>query len=122
VYKQIIADLIESKDLMYSSYPDATLLGTTGERVRPTKWAAEALLARVYLYTGEYAKAEVEASGIINNTSLYGPLPALNSVFLKNSLEAIWQLQPTTNNLNTIEGRPTLYHLLARTAIITLRF
>jgi hypothetical protein len=105
VYSQIIADLKEAKDLMNSNYPDATLLGTTIERVRPTKWAAEALLARVYLFTSDYANAETEASGVINNTALYGPLPAFNSVFLKNSKESIWQLQPTANNLNTIEGR-----------------
>jgi hypothetical protein len=105
VYKQIIADLKDAKDLMNSNYPDATLLSVTTERVRPTKWAAEALLARVYLFTGDYANAEVEASGILNNTSLYGPLPALNNAFLKNSKEAIWQLQPTANNLNTVEAQ-----------------
>jgi hypothetical protein len=105
VYKQIIGDLKEAKDLMNSNYPDATLLGTTNERVRPTKWAAEALLARVYLYTNDYVNAENEASGLIGNTTLYGPLPPLNSVFLKNSKEAIWQLQPTANNLNTVEGQ-----------------
>lgn len=104
VYTQIISDLKEAKDLMNSNYPDATLLGTSSERVRPTKWAAEALLSRVYLFTGDYANAEVEASGIIDNTSLYGPLSTLNNVFLKNSKEAIWQLQPTASNLNTTEG------------------
>jgi hypothetical protein len=104
LYMQIISDLKEAKDLMNLNYPDATLLGTTSERIRPTKWAAEALLARVYLFTGDFVKAEDEANGVINNTALYGPLPALNKVFLKNSKEAIWQLQPTTNNLNTIEG------------------
>jgi hypothetical protein len=105
VYNQIIADLQDAKALMNSNYPDATLLGTSIERVRPTKWAAEALLARVYLFTGDYAKADDEASGVINNTTLYGPLPALNNVFLKNSKEAIWQLQPTASNMNTVEGR-----------------
>jgi hypothetical protein len=105
VYKQIITDLIEAKDLMNSDYPDATLLGSTSERIRPNKWAAEALLSRVYLFTGDYANAEVEASGIINNTGLYELLPDLNSVFLKNSKEAIWQLQPTSIGLNTVEGR-----------------
>jgi hypothetical protein len=105
VYKQIIGDLKEARDGMNSNYPNATLLGTSTERIRPTKWAAQALLTRVYLFTGDYANAETEASGVINNTALYGPLPALNSVFLKNSKEAIWQLQPTTNNLNTVAGR-----------------
>lgn len=104
IYKQIVADLKDAKDLMSSNYPDITLLGTTSERIRPTKWAAEALLARVYLFTEDFANAEDEATGVINNTALFGPLPALNNVFLKNSREAIWQLQPTINNKNTIEG------------------
>lgn len=73
------------------------------ERVRPTKWAAAALLARVYLYTGKYDKAESIASSIINNTSLFG-LDALNDVFKKNSREAIWQLQPVTAGMNTSDG------------------
>lgn len=104
VYNQIIADLKEAKDLMNSNYPDVTLLGTTSERIRPTKWAAQALLARTFLYIKDYSNAEAEATGIISNSSLFGPLPVLNDVFLKNSREAIWQLQPTANNLNTIEG------------------
>lgn len=105
VYSHIIADLKDAKDLLNSNYLDATLLGTTTERIRPTKWAVGALLARVYLYTGDFAKADDEASAVISNTTLYGPLPSLNNVFLKNSKEAIWQLQPTVNNLNTVEGR-----------------
>jgi hypothetical protein len=107
VYKQIIADLKEAKDLLNSNYPDATLLGTTSERIRPTKWAAQALLARVYLYTGDYANAEVEASGLLDNNSLF-TLSSLNTGFLKSNLgnnEAIWQLQPTANNLNTADGK-----------------
>jgi hypothetical protein len=40
---------------------------------------------------------------VINNTSQFTLLP-LNSVFLKNSMEAIWQLQPTALNFNTIEA------------------
>jgi hypothetical protein len=104
-YIQVIADLNEAKNLLSTNYPDATLLGTSSERVRPTKWAAQALLARVYLFVGDFVKAEEEASAVISNTGLYGPLPALNNVFLKNSKEAIWQLQPTANNLNTVEGQ-----------------
>lgn len=107
VYKQIIADLKAAKDGMHTNYPDATLLGTTTERIRPTQWAARALLARVYLFTGDNANAEVEASALLENNSLF-ELGSLNNGFLKSNLgnnEAIWQMQPTTNNLNTPEGR-----------------
>jgi starch-binding outer membrane protein, SusD/RagB family len=107
VYSLIITDLKDAKDLMSPNYPDATLLGNTGERVRPTKWAAVALLARVYLFTGDYANAEVEASTLLDNNSIFN-LSILKNTFLKASLgnkEAIWQLQPTANSLNTVEGQ-----------------
>lgn len=104
VYQQIIKDLKEAKELLSSNYLQETLLATTTERVRPTQWAANALLARAYLFTGDYAKAEAEATVVIDNTSLFS-LTSLNGVFLKNSQEAIWQLQPTELDFNTIEAR-----------------
>lgn len=105
VYQQIISDLIDAEGLLSSTYLNQTLLGNTSERIRPIKWAATALLARVYLYTGDWAKADEKASALINNTSLYGLIPILNNVFLKNSQEAIWQLQPTNASYNTQDAR-----------------
>ncbi len=104
IYQQIISDLIEAKDLLSSGFLDATLLKSTAERVRPTKWAATALLARTYLYIGDWANAETESSIVINNTNLFDTL-SLNKVFLKNSKEAIWQLQPVNANWNTEDAR-----------------
>jgi hypothetical protein len=108
VYVQIIADLEEARELLSDKYLDANLNAYTGtsERVRPTKWAAEALLARAYLYTNAYAKAEAAATDILSNNTLFAPLTSipLNTVFLKNSSEAIWQLQPVTTGQNTSEG------------------
>lgn len=104
VYQQVIQDLKEAQDLLSPDYLNETLLTTTTERVRPTKWAATALLARSYLYMGDYAKAEAEATKVINNNSLFN-LTSLNDVFLKNSQEALWQLQPTLLNFNTSEAR-----------------
>jgi hypothetical protein len=95
VYQQMVADLKDAQGLLNGSYPDVTLLKTTTERVRPTRWAAMALLARVYLYTGDWPDAEAQADSVIAHSTLYG-LSALGSVFLKNSTEAIWQLQPVT--------------------------
>jgi hypothetical protein len=105
VYQQIIDDLKEAQGLLSSDYLDATLLKVTSERVRPTKWAATALLARTYLYNGDYANAEAQASIIINNSPAY-KLVSLNSTFGKNSNEAIWQLQPVTTGTitNTQDG------------------
>jgi hypothetical protein len=104
VYEHIINDLKEAQELLSSNYVDATLLSTTIERVRPTKWAAAALLARVYLYTKDYARAEEQATIVVNNTALYS-LPDINSAFLKNSREAIWQIQPTRILFNTEDAR-----------------
>lgn len=104
VNRQIVADLQESKDLLSSGYLDATLINSTSERVRPTTWAAKALLAKTYLYTNKFDSAEFYSSQVINNNSLYNII-GLNEVFLKNSKEAIWQLQPTVSNLNTLDGQ-----------------
>ncbi len=95
VYDTIVKDLTKAKSLMADNYPSAN-------RVRPNKAAATALLARVYLYTKQWAAAETEASLVMNN-SQYALLKDLNSVFLANSKEAIWQLLP----VNTATGRNT---------------
>lgn len=106
VYAQMIRDLTEAKAVLSEGYVDGTLLASTTERVRPNKWAATALLARCYLYTGDYEKAETAASAVIGNTALYN-LANLNDAFLKNSQETIWSLQPvgTLTLANTAEGR-----------------
>jgi hypothetical protein len=102
VYQQIVADLKEAKQLLSENYlnKDLQIYIGTPERVRPTKWTATALLARTYLFVGDYANAEIEASKIISNTTQFS-LPTLSSVFLKNSSETIWQLQPVQSGRNT---------------------
>lgn len=98
VYKYIIKDLVAAQDKLDSTYK-------TLERVRPNKWAATAFLARVYLYTGNWAAAANQATRVIDQSSVYG-LDSLNGVFLKNSKEAIWQLMPNnTEGFNTWEGK-----------------
>lgn len=86
VYKQIELDL---KDAAASLITNYAVSG--GERIRPNKWAAKALLARVYLYQKRWAEAEAEASDVIGNTQFILKTN-LNDVFLKNSEESIWQL------------------------------
>ena len=105
VYQQIVSDLIAAKTLMNVNYIDATDTAVTTDRSRPIKWAATALLARVYLYTGDNSDAESEADSVINNASLYG-LCSIDSVFLANSNEAIWQLGiPLPTNYNTPDAQ-----------------
>lgn len=89
VYDKITADLQETKTLLANDYSFSN-----GERVRVNKWVATALLARVYLYRRDWEHAEEQATIIINNTTLFGLTPDMNAVFLKNSIETIWQLIP----------------------------
>jgi hypothetical protein len=114
VYQQIIADLVGAKNLLNANYlnSDALTVYPAGseERVRPTKWAASALLGRVYLYTGDWTDAEAEASAVINNSTLYG-LTSLSDVFKMNSKETIWALQPVGSGTQANTGEGALFIL-----------
>jgi hypothetical protein len=103
VVKQIISDLKDAIGTLNPNYVDITDTVMTAERVRPNKSTAMALLARVYLYNQDWADAEIQADSVINNSTLY-QLDSLNAVFLANSTEAIWQLQPVIVNENTQDG------------------
>lgn len=100
VYQQITDDLLQAQNDLPETYD--TLFGGMG-RIRPNKWAATALLARVYLYNQEWNKAELNASAVINSTTYSLPAnPA--DVFSDSSAEAIWQLHPVRPDVNTWEG------------------
>lgn len=92
IYDQIVADLKAAQASLPKHF-----ISSSNERTRPNYWAATALLARVYLYRGEWAEAETEATRIIENTSLFALESDLNSVFFKTSREAIWQFRSFTN-------------------------
>lgn len=101
---QIIKDLSEAKESLSPNYLDAAM-NATEERISPTKWAAVALLARVYLYAEQYPEAEKEATILIENRSLFDTV-SLENVFIKNSKEAIWQIQPVGSFItNTADAR-----------------
>jgi starch-binding outer membrane protein, SusD/RagB family len=104
IWSQIISDLKIAKQNLSDNYLNGTVSQPSDERLRPTKWAANALLARVYLYTKDYVNAEINATTVIDNTELFN-LPALNDVFLNTSKEAIWQLQPVNPGENTLIGK-----------------
>jgi hypothetical protein len=108
VLQQIIADLRDAEELLSEQFLDGSLQPYVGmsERLRPSKWAAKALLARVYLYKKDYANAEIKSSEIINEPQF--SLSNLDDVFLNAGLgsrEAIWQLQPVNAGWNTEEAR-----------------
>jgi hypothetical protein len=111
IYKQIISDLKDAQNLLDDNYLSPSGQITT-ERTLPNKSAATALLARVYLYIGDWIDAEAQSTVVINNTN-YSLLPnsQMNSVFKANSKEAIWQLQPVQPGYNTADGYTYVYVL-----------
>lgn len=110
VYEQIIEDLIICQSKLLPDYSFSK-----GERVRPNKWAATALLARVYLFIGDWTNAETQASSIIEQSNLYSLPTDVNKVFLANSSESIWQLLgiQNTNEAATFifSGNPKIVSL-----------
>ncbi|SDF75923.1 RagB/SusD family nutrient uptake outer membrane protein [Chitinophaga filiformis] len=105
VYDRIISDLVIAQSSLNENYVGANSISTVNDRVRPNKATATALLARTYLYVGNYTAAAEQATLLIENSDVYS-LEPLNQVFLIASREAIWQLaKPTpTGNINTYEG------------------
>lgn len=89
IYEQIVSDLLEARELMLQGFTF-----TNNERIRPNRGAAEALLARAYLYLEDWENAEFYSTRLIDNSGLYALESDLSSVFLANSMETIWQLQP----------------------------
>jgi hypothetical protein len=107
VWKQIIGDLQNAKALLSGNFLDKSLLKTSTSRLRPTKYTASALLARTYLYTADWSDAKMQADSLINNNAPFtlSLVSNLNNVFLANSNEAIWQLQPVSAGIpNTLDA------------------
>lgn len=91
IFTQILSDAEAAASVLSKEFDQ-------NERVRPTYWAAKALLARIYLFQKKWVDAASAASDILNN-SLYSTLPSVETTFLKNSSDAIWQLKPVTGRL-----------------------
>jgi len=90
VYQQITDDLINAQDLLLADYSVSN-----NERVRPNKGAVMALLARVYLYKGDWKNAEATSTRLIDDAQ-YNLVTNLKTVNVKNNSEAIWQLWSDT--------------------------
>ena len=99
VYQQIINDLLDAKRSLPGDY---TLY--SGERTRPTSFAASALLARTFLYKEQWTLAAEEATELIEKSDIFGLESNLDDVFLNGSREAIWQLMPVLGTQDTWEG------------------
>lgn len=92
IYEYVKKDLVEAQQLLQGSFKTGNI-----ERVRVDWGVATALLARIYLYLGDWPNAEIQATNCIN-AGPYTLLTNLDNVFLKGSREAIWQLSNDKNN------------------------
>jgi hypothetical protein len=107
VYQAIIEDLKDAQNLLPADFAIAG-----GEKIRVNKWAATALLARAYLYAGDYPDAYLQANAIINNSGMFS-LDTLNGVFLRNSTEAILQWQNNSStNVSTFNLLPEEFNVI----------
>lgn len=102
IYNQILLDLSDATNELpvnYSFY-------NSNQRIRATKWAAEALLARVNLYLGKWTEAASYASSVISQNGTYKMITGLtanNSPFIADNTEAILQI-PYFNTAYAYEG------------------
>ena len=96
VYSQVVKDLLSAESLLSTVY-------FTNGRSRPNFYTAAALLAKVYLYNQEWSLAETEATKVISS-GIYALDSDLDSVFISNSSEAIWQLLSVQKGYSTSEA------------------
>lgn len=105
VYDEIIKDLTLARDLLPDK--DININGEKGEKVRPYAAVADAVLARAYLYSEQWASAEDASNRVITE---FGSLePDLNKVFLKDASSTIWQFKPNFDGDNTNEGAVSIF-------------
>lgn len=101
VYAQIQKDLEQALVHLPEDYEYSE-----GEHIRPTKYAAYVLLARLALWKEDYPQAINYASEVIGSGKY--ELSTLYDVFKTNSTESIWQLVPVNPNIGANEG----YHYI----------
>ena len=103
VYNNLEQDLLLARQFMQPAYP-------SNGRLRPNRYTADALLARLYLYRQQWSNAETRCDSILNS-GLYALVSNLDNVFLAGSQEAILQLGSSLSSYPKIapyEGSPFL--------------
>lgn len=106
IYKQMEQDLQEAVTALPEIYP--AYLYTDTVPIRTTKYAAMALLARVYLFSGNW-QAVIQQCDAVIDTKRFKLVEEPNNVFRMNSPETILALQPTSTEYNTAEGYYFVY-------------
>lgn len=91
----LVTDLQMAESLLSENF-------TSPFRIKPNKFAAQALLARVFLYQNNWNSAIYYATKLIDNPA-FSIQRDLDQVFLKESKSTIWQYQ-SADKSNTQEG------------------
>jgi hypothetical protein len=102
MYENLRQDLTQAYNLLPADY-------TNTLRTTPNKSVAAALLARLYLYQGNYALSDEKANEVIANTGLYTIEEELSNVFLRECHSTLWQMGPTSEGLPTLEGQNFIF-------------
>ncbi len=98
VYEHIISDLTLAADLLAEDEDTVS-----SNRIRPYVAAANAVLARAYLYIEDWDEAEKASTMVIER---FGALESdLDAAFLIGSSEIIWQFKSELDNNNTEEAK-----------------
>ena len=98
IYKGIISDLKTASGLLTNNYPtnnDSTQ--AIDPRTRANKQVVNTLLAKAYLYSEDWARADSTATEVIDS-KLYTLNTSPTTVFVKTSKETIWQHWNTTGS------------------------
>jgi hypothetical protein len=94
VYQFILKDLKDAVANLSFVYPG-------GERIRVNKYAAIALLAKVYLYLGDWQNAELQSAILLADKKTF-QLVEPAKTFYTTSAEAIWQFDSRTKGYASI--------------------
>lgn len=103
VYEKCIIDLEQALELLSADY-----IGN--DRTRANKAVAQALLARLYLYSERWEEASNAASAVLNYSSTYVLESDLDLEFTKSSSSTIWQLAAGGGFTNTQEGGTFIFN------------
>lgn len=95
VLAQVLTDLRKAQALLPETYEGA-------DRIRPNRWAAMALLARLQLQLGDYTEAADRAGEVLDAQS-YALAAEPTQVFPIGSPETIWAIAPAGGFGNTVE-------------------
>ena len=102
-YDQIIADLVEAERLLPDSDRD----------YNAQKAAAQAILAKTYLFLGDYANALAKATEVINNPS-FGLNPSYTDIFFSDATEeSILELE-----FNSLDGSSLALFTIRRNEVL----